>query len=97
MSEVSEVKARHCTQGRLRHGRYRQTAISQVYNKEMTAEQRMTQIKTQAAIQAAKTAIMTVRETDNLVSNARPVHTMPGSGSPVLKQLTFDWKVADKY
>ena len=43
---------------------------------------------------AAKAAIMAVREVDNLVNNARPIHTMPRSGSPVLREPMFDWKVA---
>ena len=40
---------------------------------------------------------MVVRKADNPVNNARPIHARPGSGGPVLRQITFDWKVADKY
>ena len=40
---------------------------------------------------------MMVREADNLVNSARPIHTVPGLGSLTLRQPTFDWKAADKY
>ena len=40
----------------------------------------------QAATEAVKAAIMTRREADYPVNNARPIHTMPWSGSPVLRQ-----------
>ena len=39
----------------------------------------------QAVIKAAKVAIMAIREADNLVNNAWPVHTAPRSGGPALK------------
>ena len=51
----------------------------------------------QAVIKAAKAEIMTVREADNLVINARPIPAMPRSGGLVLREPMFDWKVADKY
>ena len=51
----------------------------------------------QTTIQAAKAAIMMVREAENPINGARPVHTMPRSGNPVLRQPTLDWKAADKY
>ena len=63
----------------------------------MEAEQSMTQAIIQTRIESAKAAIMAVREVDNLVNNASPVHTAPRSGGPMLKQPTFDWKVAGKY
>ena len=43
-------------------------------------------------IKATKATIMAVREADKPVNNARPIHTMPRSGDPVLRQPTFDWK-----
>ena len=57
----------------------------------------MTHAMMKAAIAGAKAAIMTVREADNLVSNARPLHTTPRLGSPALRQQMFDWKARDKY
>ena len=62
----------------------------------MAAEQDITQAIMQAVIKVAKSGIMDRREADNLVNNAKPVCTVPRSGNPVLKQPTFDWKVADK-
>ena len=62
----------------------------------MAAEQSMTQTITQAAIKTAKAAIIAIREADIPFNNNRLVHTVPRSGSPALKQPTFDWKVADK-
>ena len=47
-------------------------------------------------IEAAKAAIMAVREADNPVNNARPLHAMPRSGGPALT-TDVDWKVVDKY
>ena len=51
----------------------------------------------QAVIEAAKAAIMAVREANNPVSNARPIHAVLISCSPALKHPTFDLKVAEKY
>ena len=50
----------------------------------------------QAVIKATKTAIMPIREADNLVNNTRQVHAAPRSGSSA-QQPTCDWKAADKY
>ena len=47
---------------------------------KMAIEQTMKQAIIQAPIKATKGAIMTVREADYLVNNARPVNTMPRSG-----------------
>ena len=58
----------------------------------MAAEQSMKQAMMQAAIEATKAGIMAVRETYNLVSNARPMHTTPRLGDPTSKQPVFDWK-----
>ena len=55
----------------------------------------MTLVIMQAVNEAAKAAIITIREADNLINNARSIHTMPRSGIPVLRQPT--WKVAKKY
>ena len=62
----------------------------------MAAEQNMMQAITQKAIEADKPVMMAVREADNLVNAARPVQAMPRTGSPVLKQPTFDWKAEIK-
>ena len=51
----------------------------------------------QVVIGVTKTAIMAVRETDNPVNNAIPIHVMPRSGDSVLRQPIFDWKGAEKY
>ena len=61
----------------------------------MAADQGMTVM--QAVIKAAKAAMMAVREAENLVNNAIPMHTLPRSGIPALRQTTFYLKVADKY
>ena len=63
----------------------------------MAAEQSMTHAIMQAVIEATKAAIMAIREADNLVNNARPVHTGPRSGSLALKQSTSDCKGPNKY
>ena len=63
----------------------------------MASEQIITHVAMQAGIEAAKAAIMAVREADNPVNNARPIHRMARSISSVVRQLTFDWKVAEKY
>ena len=63
----------------------------------MAAEQAMTQTLTQAVTEATKAVIMAVRDADDLVNAARPVQTIPRTGSPVLKQPTFIGKVNDKY
>ena len=57
----------------------------------------MMQVIIKAAIRATKAAIMAVGVADNPDNNARPIHSMPRSGVPVLRQSTFDGKVADKY
>ena len=57
----------------------------------------MIQAITQAAIEAAKAEIMSVKEIENPVKTAISVQVMPRTGSPALKQSTFDWKAADKY
>ena len=63
----------------------------------MAAEQIMMQTITQAAIKAAKAAIMTIKETENPVNAARYMQVMLRTGGPVLKQPNIDWKTADKY
>ena len=57
----------------------------------MATEQSITQVIT--VIQAVKEAVMVVNEVQNPVNNARPIHSMPRSGSHVLRQPTFDWKI----
>ena len=56
----------------------------------------MTQARTEAAIEVTKAVIMAVRKVDTCVNNARPIHTVPISGDPILCQPTFDWKATDK-
>ena len=46
----------------------------------MATEQNMMWAVTQAPIEAAKAAIMAVRETDNVVNIARSVQVMPRTG-----------------
>ena len=48
-------------------------------------------------IEADKTAVMTVREADTPVNNARQIHTMPMSCGSVLRLPVVDSKAADKY
>ena len=50
----------------------------------MESEQSTAQAIMQAVIEATKAAIMVAREADNLVCSARPIHTMPRSGGPLL-------------
>ena len=40
---------------------------------------------------------MAIREGDSPVSNVTPVHAVPSSGSPALKQPAFELKAKDKY
>ena len=63
----------------------------------MITEQSMPQTIMQAEIKVTKAPVIALREADNLVNNARQIHTMPRSGSTVLRQQTFDWNVANKY
>ena len=56
----------------------------------MPAEQGMRKAITQAAIKAAKSEVMAVREANNLDKNARPIYTTPGAGSPALRQPVLD-------
>ena len=62
---------------------------------KMAVEQSMAEALMQAATEAAKAAFMAIREEDNMVNNARPVHKVPRSGGPMLKQPTFQLKAAD--
>ena len=55
-------------------------------------EQNMTQAIMQAAIEATKAAIIMVREVDNLVGNAKPIHTMAS-----IKTTNVWLKTLDKY
>ena len=57
----------------------------------------MVQVIIQEENEAAKAAIMEVREADNLVNSSRPIHPMPTLWGSVVRQLMFDWKVADKW
>ena len=52
---------------------------------KMAAEQSMTQAIMQAMIEAAKAAIMAIRETDTPINNARLVHAVPKLGNRALK------------
>ena len=63
----------------------------------MAAEQNMAQTIMQMEIEATKEADMAIREADNQVNSARPIHTMPNSGHQVLRQPLFHWKAADKH
>ena len=51
----------------------------------------------QAITQAAKAAIVAVKEVENVVNPARSLKVMPRTGSPALKQPIFDCNTADKY
>ena len=57
----------------------------------------MTQAITKAMTEAAKAAIMAVREAETLASTTRPEPAMPKTDHPVLKQPMFNWKSPDKY
>ena len=51
----------------------------------------------QAAIEATKAEIMAIREADNPVNSARPIHTTARLDSLAWRQPTFYWKMRDKY
>ena len=61
------------------------------------SQKSMRQAVTQSAIEAAKAAIMSVREAENLVGAARSVWVATRTGDSALKQQTHDLKAADKY
>ena len=88
---VSEIKAKSVTQGGLISGRYRQThkVVSRKPKQKNAAEQNMTQAIMQEKNQSHQGSYHGHREADNPGNNARPVHNVPSSGSPMLKQLTF--------
>ena len=56
-------------------------AVSEVKKTKKVAKQNMTQVITQAAIDATRAEIMADREVDTLVNNAKPIHTVSRSGS----------------
>ena len=62
----------------------------------MVTEQSMTRVIIQVVIEAAKAAIIVVREENRSVNNARPICVTPRSGCPSLRQPTFYLKAADK-
>ena len=51
----------------------------------------------QAKIEAAKAAIMAIRERQSLTKNTRTTQLIPGTSGPIAKQSTFDWKVHERY
>ena len=57
----------------------------------------MSQAIIQAPTEAAKLAVMTVKQEEDPARHAIPLQMMPVLGSPALKQSTFNWKVPDKY
>ena len=63
----------------------------------MGVEQNVIQTIIHSAIEAAKAAVMAVKESENPVNAAILVHIMPTTGSPALKQPTFDLKATKKY
>ena len=56
----------------------------------MAAEQSMTEAIMQAAIEGAKVAILTDREANNPINNARPIYAAPRLGDPTVKEPIFD-------
>ena len=52
---------------------------------KIASEQNIAQAIIQAGIEATKAAIMVVREADNMINNARSIHTMPTSVWPNAK------------
>ena len=64
---------------------------------KIAPEWNMTQVITQAAIEAAKMEILIVRETEVLTKVRKVMHAAPRVSRPSLKQPTFNWKVTDKY
>ena len=83
--QEATYKADHKIENRQTH-----TRQSQEKQDKMEAEQSPAQAIMQAAIEATKAAVMVAREADNIVSSARPIHTMPRSGGPLLRQQTFN-------
>ena len=63
----------------------------------MKTDQSMTQVLSQAVIEAAKAAIMAVRETETPAESSREVQAALRTSGPALKQLIFDWKAQDTY
>ena len=56
----------------------------------------MTQAIMPSPIEASKADMMTIREADNLINNATPIHIILRLGGPALKTY-IDWEVAIKY
>ena len=56
----------------------------------MEAKQKMVQTIQRGAIEAAKAAIMAVKEAENPVNTARSIEGMPRTGGPALKESIFD-------
>ena len=75
-----------------------QKAVTDIREKNLTvAKQSTMQAITQAAKEAAKAAIMAVKEEENPVIIARSVQVMHRMGGPALKLPTFNLKTGDKY
>ena len=70
---------------------------AQEKKERMAVEQSMMQATLQAAIEATKATLITVREADKPFNNVSPIHKTPRLGSPVLRQPMFDWKATHKY
>ena len=62
----------------------------------MAVKQSMMWAVTQAAMETAKAAIMAVKEEENSVNTVRPMHIIPRTSGPTLKEPTFNWKAANK-
>ena len=77
-------------------GRLTQSCLKKSKTK-MSTEQSMMQVIMQPVTEAAKAAITAGRAADNPVNNARPIYTVPRSGSPTQRKLIFDSQAANKY
>ena len=92
------IKARRFKQDKeieKKTGRLIQCSLSK--RKKMATEQSMAQATTHAANEGIKAELATVREVGNPVNNARIIHTIPRSSTPMPRQPTFEWKPLDKF
>ena len=48
-------------------------------------------------IEAAKAAIIVIREVTGFTKRRRAVQAKASTGGPTLRQLTFNWQAQDKY
>ena len=77
-------------QGRLTEGCLKLNVVKKEKYEETVPKQNMTQAIIQTVIEAAKAAIMTMREAEGPTKYRRPAHLAQRTSGPTLRQATYD-------